>query len=60
MDEQDNSVPLKSTSFSSERKNIVLQWALKLNNALARAETWHLEHHTLKVKNVYYWPLYLL
>jgi len=28
----------------------VLQWALKLNSALAAAETWHLECHKLNVK----------
>jgi len=38
----------------------VLQWALKLNTALPAAETWHLECHKLKVKNAYYWLLYLL
>jgi len=31
--------PIKCTACSSERKNTVLQWALKLNSALAAAET---------------------
>jgi hypothetical protein len=35
-DEQDNFVCFKCTSFSSEKENIVLQWELKLNNAVAK------------------------
>jgi hypothetical protein len=34
--------PIKFTPFSYERKNTVLQWALKLNSALAATKTWDL------------------
>jgi hypothetical protein len=30
--------PNKCTSFSSERENIVLQWAFKMNSVLATVE----------------------
>jgi hypothetical protein len=42
--------PVKCTSSSSVRENVVLQWAFKLNSALAAAETWHLKDHTLKIR----------
>jgi hypothetical protein len=35
------------------RQNTVLQWAFKLDGALAAAETWHLK--TEYVKDEYYW-----
>jgi len=38
------------TSLSSKQENIVPQWALKLNSALAAAEDWHLKVSQLKVK----------
>jgi hypothetical protein len=37
--------PIKCTAFSSERENIVLQWAFKLNSGMAAAETCHLKGH---------------
>ena len=41
--------PMKCTSFLSDRENIFLQWALKLNSALATEETWDLKGCMLKV-----------
>jgi hypothetical protein len=41
--------PIKHKSFSSEKEK-VLQLALKLNSALATAETWLLKPWMLKVK----------
>jgi hypothetical protein len=43
--------PTECVSFSSERENTVPQLTLKLNRALAAAETWDLKGHTLKVKS---------
>jgi hypothetical protein len=40
---------IKCTSFLNERENTVPQWALKMNNATAAAEIWHLKGHTLNV-----------
>lgn len=40
---------MKCTSFLSDRENIILQWALKLNSALATEETWDLKGCMLKV-----------
>ena len=40
---------VKCTSFLSDRENIFLQWALKLNSALATEETWDLKGCMLKV-----------
>jgi hypothetical protein len=44
------SSPIKCIFFSSKRENIILKWALKLNGALATAETWHLRGCVLKAK----------
>jgi hypothetical protein len=41
--------PIKCTSFVPEWENTVLQWAFKLNSALAAAETWYLKGCMLKV-----------
>jgi hypothetical protein len=40
---------MKCTSFLSDKENIFLQWALKLNSALATEETLDLKGCMLKV-----------
>jgi hypothetical protein len=40
---------MKCTSFLSDRENIFVQWALKLNSVLATEETWDLKGRMLKV-----------
>jgi hypothetical protein len=39
-------------AFSSERENIILQWAFKFNNYLAAANTWHLKGAMPKVETL--------
>jgi hypothetical protein len=42
--------PVKCTTFPSESRNSLLQWAYKLNSTPATAEKWHLKECMLKVK----------
>jgi len=44
--------PIKQTSLSPERKNVVLQWVFKLNIVPAAAAMWDLKGHMLKVNNI--------
>jgi hypothetical protein len=44
--------PIKRTSFSPERENAVLQWALKLNTVPAAAAMWDLKGYMLKVNDI--------
>jgi hypothetical protein len=43
MHEQDKVVPLNVHPFRLKGKTLSLQWAFKLNGALATAEAWHLK-----------------
>jgi len=47
--QEEESCPIRCTSFSSEWENTVLQCAFNLDNASAAAATWHLKHHMPKV-----------
>jgi hypothetical protein len=43
--------PIPFTSFSPKRKNTVLLWTFKLNNALDVANTRHLKEWPIKVND---------
>lgn len=46
-------LPIKCTSFLSEREDTVLQWTFKLNSAAVSTGNWHLKNFSLKVKVVH-------